>query len=141
MYQDLRNGRMRIAKEAAVSVIFNYSEQLALMICCPVSRSLGHSFYEWGIVQACWKRLWKASLMVSEIGPRHWTGEQGAAAVVSATPCTNNADVEGLLPALRDTKGVMPSEAWLFHGQTVLNHRSWSFLLAAPCIYILHIKK
>jgi hypothetical protein len=27
-----------------------------------------------------------------EIGARHWTGEQGAAAVVAAEECTNNAD-------------------------------------------------
>jgi hypothetical protein len=32
--------------------------------------------------------------MVSEIGPRRWTGEQGAAAVVAAEACTNNADLE-----------------------------------------------
>ena len=32
--------------------------------------------------------------MVSEIGPRRWTGEQGAAAVVAAEESTNNADLE-----------------------------------------------
>jgi len=32
--------------------------------------------------------------MMSEIGPRRWTGEQGAAAVVAAEECTNNADHE-----------------------------------------------
>jgi len=32
--------------------------------------------------------------MVSEIGPRLWTGEQGAAAVVAAAECPNNADLE-----------------------------------------------
>jgi hypothetical protein len=32
--------------------------------------------------------------MVSEIGPWRWTGEQGAAAVVAAEECTNNADLE-----------------------------------------------
>jgi len=29
-----------------------------------------------------------------EIGTWHWTGEQGAAAVVAAEVCTNNADLE-----------------------------------------------
>ena len=29
-----------------------------------------------------------------EIGTRHWTGEQGAAAVVAAEECTNNADFQ-----------------------------------------------
>jgi hypothetical protein len=32
--------------------------------------------------------------MVSEIGPRRWKGEQGAAAVVAAEECTKNADLE-----------------------------------------------
>jgi hypothetical protein len=32
--------------------------------------------------------------MVSEIGPRRWTGEQGAAAVVAAEEYTNNVDLE-----------------------------------------------
>jgi len=32
--------------------------------------------------------------MVSEIGPRRWSGEQGAVAVVAAEECTNNADHE-----------------------------------------------
>jgi hypothetical protein len=32
--------------------------------------------------------------MVSEIGPRRWTGEQGAAAVVAAEEYTNNAGLE-----------------------------------------------
>jgi hypothetical protein len=32
--------------------------------------------------------------MVSEIGPRRWTGEQGAVAVVTAEECTNNVDLE-----------------------------------------------
>jgi hypothetical protein len=50
--------------------------------------------------------------MVSEIGPRHWMGKQGAAAVVAAEECTNNADVERLLPARRDPKGVLDGGAW-----------------------------
>ena len=32
--------------------------------------------------------------MVSEIGPRRWTGEQGVAEVVVAEDCTNHADLE-----------------------------------------------
>jgi len=32
--------------------------------------------------------------MVSEIGPRRWTGEEGALAIVEAEECTNNADLE-----------------------------------------------
>jgi hypothetical protein len=32
--------------------------------------------------------------MVSEMGPRSWMGEQGAAALVAAEECTNNADLE-----------------------------------------------
>jgi hypothetical protein len=47
----------------------------------PVSRSLGHFSYERVIVQGCWERQWKASLKVSEIGPRSWMGKQGEAAV------------------------------------------------------------
>jgi len=50
----------------------------------PVSTLWGHSSYEWGIVQGCGERPWKASQMVHDIGPRRWTGEQGAAAVVAA---------------------------------------------------------
>jgi len=34
------------------------------------------------------------SITSGEIGTRHWTGEQGAAAVVAAEECTNNADLE-----------------------------------------------
>ena len=34
------------------------------------------------------------SIASGEIGTRHWTGEQGAAAVVAAEECTNNADLE-----------------------------------------------
>ena len=34
------------------------------------------------------------SISSGEIGTRHWTGEQGAAAVVAAEECTNNADLE-----------------------------------------------
>ena len=36
-----------------------------------------------GIVQGCWKQLWEASPMVSDIGPERWTGEQGAVVVVA----------------------------------------------------------
>jgi len=34
------------------------------------------------------------SIASGEIGTRHWTGEQEAAAVVGAEECTNNADLE-----------------------------------------------
>ena len=34
------------------------------------------------------------SISSCEIGTRHWTGEQGAAALVAAEDCTNNADLE-----------------------------------------------
>ena len=34
------------------------------------------------------------SISSVEIGTRHWTGEQGAAAVVAAEECTNNVDLE-----------------------------------------------
>jgi len=34
------------------------------------------------------------SIPSREIGTRHWTGEQGAAAVVAADGCPNNADLE-----------------------------------------------
>jgi len=34
------------------------------------------------------------SFSSGEIATRHWTGEQGAAAVVAADKCTNNADLE-----------------------------------------------
>jgi hypothetical protein len=34
------------------------------------------------------------SITSGAIGTRHWTGEQGAAAVVAADECTNNADLE-----------------------------------------------
>ena len=34
------------------------------------------------------------SISDGEIGTRHWTGEQGAEAVVAAEECTNNADLE-----------------------------------------------
>jgi hypothetical protein len=34
------------------------------------------------------------SISRGEIGTRHWTGEQGAAAVVAADMCANNADLQ-----------------------------------------------
>jgi hypothetical protein len=34
------------------------------------------------------------SISSGEMGTRHCTGEQGAAAVVAAEECTNNADLE-----------------------------------------------
>jgi len=34
------------------------------------------------------------SISSGEIGTRHWTGEQGAAAVVAAEECTKNEDLE-----------------------------------------------
>jgi hypothetical protein len=34
------------------------------------------------------------SISSGEIGTRHWTGEQGAAAVVAVEECTNNEDLE-----------------------------------------------
>jgi hypothetical protein len=34
------------------------------------------------------------SISSGERGSRHWTGEQGAGAVVAAEDCTNNADLE-----------------------------------------------
>ena len=78
------------------------------------------------------------SISSGEIGTRHWTGEQGAAAVVAAEECTNNADLECLLPARRDTKGVLDGGAWLVHGRTILNPGSWIFLLTAPYISIMN---
>jgi len=57
------------------------------------------------------------SISSGEIGTRHWTGEQGTAAVVAAEECTNNADLEWLLPAGRDPKGVLDSRAWPYWGE------------------------
>jgi len=54
--------------------------------------------------------------MVSEIGPRRWTGEQGAAAVVSAEEHPHG-NLEWLLPAHQDTKGVPDGEAWPYCGE------------------------
>jgi hypothetical protein len=34
------------------------------------------------------------SISNGQIGTRHWTGEQGAAAVFPTEECTNNADLE-----------------------------------------------
>jgi len=57
------------------------------------------------------------SISSCEIGTRHWTGEQGAAALVAAEDCTNNADLEWLLPARRDTKGVLDGGVWPYCGK------------------------
>jgi len=57
------------------------------------------------------------SISSGEIGTRHWTGEQGAAVVVAAEECTNNADLEWLLPARQDTKGVLDGGAWPYWGE------------------------
>jgi hypothetical protein len=52
------------------------------------------------------------SISSGEIGTRQWMGEHGGAAVVAAEQCTNNADLESLLPARGDTKGVQDGVAW-----------------------------
>jgi len=76
------------------------------------------------------------SISSGELSTRHWTGEQGTVAVVAAEECTNNAALEWLLPACRDTQRVLDGRAWLFHGGTVLNLDFWIFHLTAPDIYI-----
>jgi hypothetical protein len=77
------------------------------------------------------------SISRGEIGTRHWTGEQGAAAVVPAEERPHR-NLELLLPARRDTKGELDGGAWLFHGRTVSNLGSWIFLLTAPYISIMN---
>jgi hypothetical protein len=70
MNQNLCLGRRGNRNEAMVFQIFKYSEELPLTIYWPVSRSLGHSSHNREIVQGSRERQWKASLMVSEIGPK-----------------------------------------------------------------------
>jgi hypothetical protein len=82
MYKDGRLRMRHFPKEAAVSQIFINLEQLPLTINWRVSRSLGHSSSQCGIVLGCWEQPQKVSLMVSETDRRPWTDEQGAAAVV-----------------------------------------------------------
>jgi len=80
------------------------------------------------------------SISSGQIGTRHWTGKLGAAAVVATEECTNNADIERLLLAPRDTKVVLDGRACLFPGRTVLNPDTGISLLTAPYIYILRIE-
>jgi len=84
MYQDERLGKRRVPKNAVVSQIFKYTDQLPWTIYWPVSRPLGHSSLKWEMVQGCRERPRKPAQIVSEIGPRRWTGEQGSVAVVVA---------------------------------------------------------
>ena len=55
------------------------------------------------------------SISSGEIGTRHWTGEQAAAAVVVAEECPGG-NLERLLPPRRDTKGVLDGGAWPYCG-------------------------
>jgi len=71
------------------------------------------------------------SITSGEIGTRHWMGKQRAAAVVAAEECSNNADLEWLLPARWDLKGVLDSRARLFLWHTISNLGSIIFLLTA----------
>jgi len=75
------------------------------------------------------------SISSGKTDTRYWTGEQGAAAVVAAKECPGG-NIECLLPACRDTKGVLDSGAWLLHQQTVSNPGSWIFFLTALYMYI-----
>ena len=50
--------------KVAVLHIFKYFELVLLTIYWPVSRSFGHSSYEWEFVQGCWECHWKGSLVV-----------------------------------------------------------------------------
>jgi len=50
-----------------------------------------------------------------EIGTRHWTGDQGAVALVAAEN-RQHGNLEWLLPARQDTEGVLDVRAWLVHG-------------------------
>jgi hypothetical protein len=52
-----------------------------------------------------------------DIGIRHWTGEQGAAAVVALEKCPYG-NLECLLLARRDTKGVLDGCAGPYFGKT-----------------------
>ena len=74
------------------------------------------------------------SISSADIGTRHWTDVQGAAAVVAAEECTNNADLEWLLPARQVTKRVLDSRVGLLHGRTILNPDSQIVLYRSTSI-------
>jgi len=61
------------------------------------------------------------------IGTRHWTGQQGAAAVVAAKEHPHEI-LEWLLAAHQDKKGVQDIAAGLFHWRIVGNPGCWIFL-------------
>jgi len=56
-----------------------------------------------------------------EIATRHWIGELGAVVVVVVNYCTNNADLEWLVPAHHDMKGQLDGMTWLFDRRTIIN--------------------
>jgi hypothetical protein len=62
-------------------------------------------------------------------------GEQGAAVVVVAEQCANNADFQSLLPACGDTKRVQICCVWLFLVQTVSIPACWVFLFTILIYY------
>jgi hypothetical protein len=58
--------------------------------------------------------------MVSEIGPRRWMGEQGAAAVVAAEGLPTMRGLNDCYRLAESRKEYLDGGAWLFHGRTVL---------------------
>jgi hypothetical protein len=76
--------------------------------------------------------------MVSEIGPRRWMGEQGAAAVVAAEGLPTMRGLNDCYRLAESRKEYLDGGAWLFHGRTVLNPGSW--IPQHLPLHILHIQ-
>jgi len=69
------------------------------------------------------------SISGGEIGTSHWTGKQGAAAVVAAEE-RQHGNLEWLLPARQDMKGVLDSGAWPYWGELFeIRAAGFSFIL------------
>jgi hypothetical protein len=75
--------RRCVVKEAALSQIIKYLEQPLLMMYWRVRMYSEVSSCEGENVQGCRQPQWRASLMVSKIGPRRWMGEQKAWATMA----------------------------------------------------------
>jgi len=82
-FAEPRLGRWPVRKEVVGFLIFQYLESLPLTINCPVWRSFWTFFLAVGVSIGLLAGT-VGSISGGEIGTRHWTGEQGAAAGVVA---------------------------------------------------------
>jgi hypothetical protein len=75
--------------------------------------------------------LTMGNISTAEIGTRHWTGLQGAAAGVVAEESPHG-NQQCLIQVGRDHNGELDGADWHFEGPTVLYLDSWIFPHTAP---------